>query len=154
MAEAAGFVGGHYRESKRIARAHDARDRAYYEEQMRSEGLDPSTGERAPRGGVAGAIGGMPGRLHGSIKAGRGGTVAGVFLGALAFFTLRAAVEGGWSGVRQWYAAKFLNKTTKSPNPVPTSARTAPATPAAPSITRTVPSAPSASTTGAKAILA
>lgn len=66
--------------------------------------------------------------------------MAGIALGALAFFTLRAWITGGWSGVKAFYAAKFLNKTSAAPNPVPAAATT---TTTAPSTSTTKPTQPS-----------
>jgi len=95
---------------------------------MRERGVSPKTGlpyqapASAPTSGQ---------RIHGAIKGGSGGTLAGAALGALAFFTLRAYVEGRWAGVRAFYAAKFLNKTGSAPNPVPISATPKQASPGA-----------------------
>lgn len=121
-----------YRRSKAHARENDAADREYYEAQMRSEGIDPATG--LPVGGGSSSVGSSSKSprerilvVHQKIKSGAGSTVAGAALGALAFFTLRAYVQGRWSGangVRAFYAAKFVNRTSSSPNPVPSSSST------------------------------
>lgn len=103
---------GDYAASKRITRENEASQKAFYEDQMRSEGIDPATGLKASSAGTLSAI-------HSGIREGNGGTFAGAMLGALAFFTLRAYVEGRWAGVKSFYAAKFVNKTPSSPSPVP-----------------------------------
>lgn len=60
---------------------------------------------------------------HKAVTSGSGGTVAGAMLGILVFFTGRAYLQGGFAGVRAFYAAKFLNKTTSTPNQVPVNAQ-------------------------------
>ena len=117
-----------YAVSKRIARENEASQRERIEGQMRAQGINPKSGRpyNAPAPPAP-----LSGRLHGQLKSGGGGTFAGAALGALAFFTLRAYVEGRWSGVKAFYAAKFLNKTSSVPNPVPITATPSQASPGA-----------------------
>lgn len=103
---------------------------------MRAEGKDPATGQSVnnQRGAAAPTQqqyrpAFVPQAVHNFTTGSPGGTVAGAILGALAFFTGRAFIQGGWSGVRAFYAAKFLNRTSTAPNPVPVSATTTPTLP-------------------------
>ena len=89
-----------------------------------------------------------PRQIHQAIKGGSGGTVAGIALGALAFFTLRAFLVGGWPGVKAFYAAKFLNKTSAAPNPVP--AATSSGSSSTGSTATTKPKAPAGGGTSAR----
>jgi hypothetical protein len=103
-----------------------------HEEQQTMEGLDPATGPPASSPAASGPVPSpSPGgtgapfapfgqSAHQAITSSGGGTVAGGMLGALAFFTFRAYLSGGMTGVKAFYAAKFLNKTSSQPNQVPT----------------------------------
>lgn len=42
---------------------------------------------------------------------------AGFILGLIAFALFRNYLQGGWTGVNQWLAAKFVNKTTQPATP-------------------------------------
>lgn len=108
-----------YAASKRIARQNDAAQREQFESQMRSEGIDPKTNR--PSNPVAYRPPFIPQSVHSAVKSSSGGSVAGIFLGGLLFFTGRAYVTGQWPGVKAWYAAKFLNKTSAEPNNLPAS---------------------------------
>jgi hypothetical protein len=112
-----------YNAAKRSAKQSDDAQRTKYEAAMRSEGIDPKTNQPIAEPGPS-AFAPFGSTFHGAVTGGGGGTVAGFFLGALGFFTLRAYLEGGMPAVRAWYAAKFLNKTASEPNPIPTSAVT------------------------------
>jgi hypothetical protein len=105
--------------SKRAARQNDNAQREYYEGQMRSEGIDPKTNSLSNPVSYRPSF--VPSGVHNAVKSSAGGSVAGIFLGGLLFFTGRAYVTGQWSGVKAWYAAKFLNKTSSHPNNLPAS---------------------------------
>jgi hypothetical protein len=114
---------------KREARERDASQREHYEGQMRSEGLDPATGASTTSSTSSSRSSTpapffVPAPIHSAVTSSGGGTVAGAMLGALLFFTARAYIQGGFSGVKAFYAAKFLNRTSAAPNPVPVSATT------------------------------
>jgi hypothetical protein len=111
--------GNDYAASKRLARQNESAQRAAIEDQMRSEGLDPKTNQLSNPVPYRPAF--VPQSVHSAVKSSSGGSVAGIFLGALLFFTGRAYVTGQWPGVKAWYAAKFLNKTSAEPNNLPAS---------------------------------
>lgn len=71
------------------------------------EGIGPPSGDEtsptapAPTGGPSPSV---------NKSKGSGGTVAGLFLGAFAYFLGLAFLRGGPTGAKNWMAAKFLNK--------------------------------------------
>jgi hypothetical protein len=124
MARSDGLPASEYAAMKRQARENESAQREFHQSAMRDQGLDPETGQPSsgpttstPRSQRPPWF--VPQVVHNFTTGSAGGSVAGAMLGALAFFTGRAYIQGGWTGVRAFYAAKFLNRTSAQPNPIP-----------------------------------
>ncbi len=99
-------------------RANDRAERERYESEMRRHGIDTRTGERTRPPWYAKADQHTRAALTGSV----GGTAAGLMLGALGWFVAVAYLRSGTAGVKSWLGAKFVNKPTGAPSPVPAAA--------------------------------
>ena len=73
--------------------------------------------------------------------AGPGGTIAGLILGAFAYFAGASLVRGGPAGLRNWLRSKFLNITPGAASSAPAST-TGVAAPAVPSLIVPPPTTP------------
>jgi len=83
----------------------------------------PSSSPRSPRSPYKVPTPSSPSIIRN--PSGAGETVAGVFLGMVAYALVLSIVEYGWSGPALWFKAKFLNEAAGAPPPSSSSSSTA-----------------------------